>query len=160
MSLDCLELGLNLESAHVEQPGDDEILQEAYDLGLVDETGVLIGLHEAGPSVPGKRRVANYNTEVRKILLTKESKVSKLVRRTCIILAKQANDPLYAEWRKHMAIAVSAREKMVAKYQSKAKTRSKEIIAQSKKSDFVAKSLGIVAKAASTVKSGADLPSK
>ena len=117
-----------------EQRGDVDILQEALDLGIVSMYGDLLEdfqtLHEA----EGKaRRVPNYGTEVKKVILTKDSKFARLVRRASVILAKQNNDPKYAEWKKHMTAAIEARKAMELKYNSSAQKRAKEIIANSKK---------------------------
>ena len=110
--------------------GDQEILQEALDLGMVDGYGNIIVdnvLSEAAET----KKVPTFGLE-KSVIVKKDSRFNRLSKRASLIIARQRKDPDYLEWKNAMQVAVNLRNKMEMKYNGEAKARAKEIIANSK----------------------------
>jgi len=101
---------------------DSEILAEAIDLELLEENGQIV--NEA-------RRKANWSTEVKKIKVTKEQKLNKLIKRTALLMAKEVSDSDYKRWKKIREQANTLRAIIEKKFASKAKAKAKAIITNS-----------------------------
>jgi hypothetical protein len=107
------------QSTKQERELQEKILREAQDLGLLDEHGKEI-LVEA--------RRASYKTEVKKVKVTRDQKIARLIQRTSIMLGKEKDDPDYKAWRKHRDLAEKYRRKLERKFHSKAAVQAKKVV--------------------------------
>jgi hypothetical protein len=113
-----------IESSDFEQ----RVIQEAIDLGLLDEKGQILN-----------ERKANYKTEIKKVKVTKQQKLKRLTQRTAMLMGKSTGDADYKKWQKARADSNKYRMKLEKKFASKAGKAAKAIISGSsaaKKSDL------------------------
>ena len=105
-----------------EQVLDSIIVEEAQDLGLLDESGKEIDQER----LLTERK--SLRTMVKKVRVTKQQQLGKLVSRTALEMARRKNDPDWVKWRKYLDLAHQFREKISKKYQSKARTAARQAL--------------------------------
>lgn len=108
--------------------------EEEYD-SLVTENAIELELY-------GLIHDAEIVTEARKniVKLNKQASMNAIQKRTAIRLAQKADSPEYKLYSKSRKLMMTAREKIYAKYESKAKSIAKKAIANSRRKASAMKS--------------------
>jgi len=117
------------------------IVEEAQDLGLLDESGKEI----SDEQILTERKRASFSTEIKRVKITKKQKIGRLVQRTAMEMASRNKDANWVQWKKHRAMAENFRKKIETKYRSKATSAAREILSGSegnKKSSDLPKGAG------------------
>jgi hypothetical protein len=115
------------------------VLAEAVDLVIVSASGepaedvdAMLREHgQEGTRILAER--ANYDNEIKKIRVTRDQKLRRLVQRTSVLLAKMKGDPLYSQWRKHRQEAEKVRLMIEKKYRGAAMNKAKEVVTNAKR---------------------------
>ena len=98
---------------------DDEYLGEGRSLRAMAEVFSVLTEDATQESI---------NEAMNVVRLNKQTKMLSLASRTALVLAKKANDPLYAKYAKFNAIRLQLREQIFKKYGSKANSRARQLM--------------------------------
>ena len=96
-------------------------------IGLDEETS-LRGMAEVLRVLDESATEEQLHEAMNIIRLNKQSKTTNLAHRTALVMARQANDPLYMKYAKFNGIRLSLRELIFKKYGAKAASRARQLL--------------------------------